>query len=277
MSWLLFIDESGQDHNHAPYEVRGGVAIHASKIEKTISDTSELLNDMFGDGTKRNEIKGSTLLDKRNFDNLSRIDPKLGFSEIKEYTIDFQNGIKTRNTFQSHAFTSIQTAKKSFEILRNNDAKLFASIVPRGSPKIADENILRKDFVDLLTLFSQFLKEKSEYGILIMDQVEQSHDKELINCIRSASNERPDYFSNNVVSTPLFVSSDMSQGIQLADLCLYAVNWGGLDVRSIPYTSPFSKSKIPQPRPEIADLRSLISPLVWRNKGKESAFYFGDF
>ena len=30
MSWLLFLDESGHDHRHMPYEVRGGVALHVS-------------------------------------------------------------------------------------------------------------------------------------------------------------------------------------------------------------------------------------------------------
>lgn len=32
MSWLLFMDESGHDHKNMPYEVRGGVAIHAGQL-----------------------------------------------------------------------------------------------------------------------------------------------------------------------------------------------------------------------------------------------------
>jgi len=32
MSWLLFLDESGHDHKTTPYEVRGGVAIHAGEL-----------------------------------------------------------------------------------------------------------------------------------------------------------------------------------------------------------------------------------------------------
>ena len=32
MSYLLFIDESGHDHRHAPYEVRGGIALHSRKL-----------------------------------------------------------------------------------------------------------------------------------------------------------------------------------------------------------------------------------------------------
>lgn len=32
MSWLLFMDESGHDHKNMPYEVRGGIVIHASEV-----------------------------------------------------------------------------------------------------------------------------------------------------------------------------------------------------------------------------------------------------
>ena len=32
MAWLFFIDESGHDHKHMPYEVRGGFAIHVSEL-----------------------------------------------------------------------------------------------------------------------------------------------------------------------------------------------------------------------------------------------------
>jgi hypothetical protein len=32
VSFLLFMDESGHDHKRMPYEVRGGIAIHAGKL-----------------------------------------------------------------------------------------------------------------------------------------------------------------------------------------------------------------------------------------------------
>jgi hypothetical protein len=32
MSWLLFLDESGTDHSHSPYEVRGGIAIRSGHL-----------------------------------------------------------------------------------------------------------------------------------------------------------------------------------------------------------------------------------------------------
>ena len=38
MSWLLFLDESGHDHRTMPYEVRGGVALHASELWPFVQD-----------------------------------------------------------------------------------------------------------------------------------------------------------------------------------------------------------------------------------------------
>lgn len=32
MSWFLFLDESGHDHKTMPYEVRGGIALHAGAL-----------------------------------------------------------------------------------------------------------------------------------------------------------------------------------------------------------------------------------------------------
>jgi hypothetical protein len=32
LSYLFFLDESGHDHKNCPYEVRGGIVLHASKL-----------------------------------------------------------------------------------------------------------------------------------------------------------------------------------------------------------------------------------------------------
>src|SRR5438105_8793160 len=69
MSWLLFIDESGHDHKTTPLEVRGGVAIHVSKLWSFIQSWQRLELDCFGarliDYGK--EGKGAKLLDKDRF------------------------------------------------------------------------------------------------------------------------------------------------------------------------------------------------------------------
>jgi hypothetical protein len=69
MSWLLFLDESGHDHKNCPYEVRGGVAIHASMLWPLVQELQAAELSAFGANLREygKEIKGSKLLDKDRF------------------------------------------------------------------------------------------------------------------------------------------------------------------------------------------------------------------
>jgi hypothetical protein len=61
MSWLLFLDESGHDHKQMPYEVRGGVAIHVSKLWPFVRAVQQLELNAFGAELHlyKKELKGS--------------------------------------------------------------------------------------------------------------------------------------------------------------------------------------------------------------------------
>lgn len=48
MSWLLFLDESGHDHQTMPYEVRGGIALHAGEVWSFVQDVQRLELASFG-------------------------------------------------------------------------------------------------------------------------------------------------------------------------------------------------------------------------------------
>ena len=65
MTQLFFMDESGHDHGEAPYEVRGGIAIHVSKLWNLVQDIRDLELQCFS--CRREEIKGSKLLSKKSF------------------------------------------------------------------------------------------------------------------------------------------------------------------------------------------------------------------
>lgn len=69
MSWLLFLDESGHDHKHCPYEVRGGIAIHAGKLWAFVQQLQDAEIAAFGAPLHdyQKEIKGAKLLDKDRF------------------------------------------------------------------------------------------------------------------------------------------------------------------------------------------------------------------
>jgi len=49
MSYLLFLDESGHDHKTMPYEIHGGVALHASKLWPFVKALTNLEQAAFGD------------------------------------------------------------------------------------------------------------------------------------------------------------------------------------------------------------------------------------
>ena len=46
MSWLLFIDESGQDQIHSPYEVLAGVAVNDSDLWPLIKELYDAQADI---------------------------------------------------------------------------------------------------------------------------------------------------------------------------------------------------------------------------------------
>ncbi len=122
-------------------------------------------------------------------------------------------------------------ARGAFDLLHAHDAKLFASLIPRGvkPPKgFMREDYLRKDHVFLLERFFYFLEFQRAHGLLVMDQTEKTKDREFVTHLTA-------YFRKTatgrnraawIVPTPIFVDSDMSYAVQAADLCLYCINWG---------------------------------------------------
>jgi hypothetical protein len=69
MSWLLFLDESGHDHKQMPYEVRGGVALHAGEVWPFVQDVQRLELDCFATGLRefQKELKGCKLVDRDRY------------------------------------------------------------------------------------------------------------------------------------------------------------------------------------------------------------------
>src|SRR5438034_1075754 len=69
MSWLLFLDESGHDHKHTPYEVRGGIALQDAQLWSCVRAMQRLELDCFGCQLHqfRAEMKGCTLLNRKRF------------------------------------------------------------------------------------------------------------------------------------------------------------------------------------------------------------------
>ncbi|MCG8508876.1 MAG: DUF3800 domain-containing protein [Rhodospirillales bacterium] len=237
MSWLLFMDESGHDHKNMPFEVRGGVAIHAGKVWPFVSDWHKSVKEAFGPqfSELRGEIKGNKLLDRKRIEwsnQMALLDASARHNAVNRFlTKKLQRERPTRRDFTGYGQASRLMARYVFDILDRHGAVLFASLIPRGVRQPRNfkyAHYLRKDHVFLQERFFYFLEAKQEHGLFVMDQTEKQNDKRFVKRLQDYYTKTQTGISRTqwVVPTPLFVDSEMSPGVQAADLCLYCINWG---------------------------------------------------
>lgn len=237
MSWLLFMDESGHDHKTTPYEVRGGIAVSVGKLWDLVRSVQQAEFEAFGCRLSdyRSEIKGSKLLDKKRMKWAYQAEwmpdeerRKLARSFL---TKGLEKANPTRNEFTAYGQAGLQLSRSIFQALRTHDAALFASVIPTTTVKpdsYQAAEYLRKDHVFLLERFFYALEAKQKHGILVFDQVDHGADQRFVRQIERyfTKTKTGVYRSSWIVPAPLFVSSEMSTMIQVADLCIYTLNWG---------------------------------------------------
>ena len=237
MSWLLFMDESGHDHRNMPFEVRGGVALHASKIWSFVQDFFALEQDCFGArlADYGKEIKGSKLLERKHFLWAKQLHTLSDAERQKAVRRFLSQGAPeshlSRREFSAYGQACLMMADGIFELLKKHDAVIFASLIRRGIRPPRDyknKHFLRKDHVFLQERFYYFLEGKQEHGLFVMDQTEVTDDSRFVRRLR-------DYYTKThtgrmrtqwIVPEPLFVDSRMYPTIQAADLVIYCINWG---------------------------------------------------
>lgn len=280
MSWLLFMDESGHDHRNMPYEVRGGVALHARKLWAFVQSLQRLERDAFGTllSQFRTEMKGSHLLDKDRFAWAAqdgRMDDEARRKHCRSFlTKGLEHKSPTRIEFTAYGQASLEMARGVFQLLRDHDGVLFAAAIPREVSKPATfeaEEFLRKDQVFLLERFFYFLEGKKEQGLLVMDEVDKAQDRRFVRRLEGyfRKTHTGRYRTAWIVPTPLFVASDMAYPVQVADLCIYCINWGfrltqsGMDATT---------------RPEIAsEFSPWIEQLQFRGEGYREGEVFRSY
>lgn len=266
MSWLLFLDESGHDHRHMPYEIHGGFAIHASKLWPLISAVRTLEQSTFGAYLHQygSELKGSKLLAKTRFKWAAQ-DAPMGEAERRKQALNFLNSGAQRRTPRRDEFTAYGQAcltmtEGILRLLNDFDARIFAAAIPRDVAPVAPlpNDLLRKDLVFLLERYFYFLEERREPGLLVMDGSEKQADRKLVRRIEwyftetMVGRQRTQW----IVPVPMFVESDMAYGIQLADLAIYCLNWG------------WRLREMTQPtRSEIKPFVRLIEKSIWHGDG----------
>jgi hypothetical protein len=236
MAWFLFIDESGQDRSLAPYEVLAGVAIKDEHLWGLVQEIHNAEVAHFGrrysNGAR--ELKGKKILKQKVFRH-ARLDSMVLPHEVPIFAKEALDNGGTNNS-QRHlmalALAKIAYVTDVFSICLNYGCKIFASIVDIDAPRTEGSG-LRKDYGYLFERFFYFLEDYSSesgwahHGALVFDELEKSRSHILID-------QAHRYFKDTatgrqraslIIPEPFFVHSDLTTGVQIADLAAYCLNW----------------------------------------------------
>ena len=281
MSYFLFVDESGHDRKLAPAEVLGGFAIRDGALWSFIQAVFELQSEIFGvtypelnsyrrkmrgniDGggvgieeLEVKEIKGDNFLNPRVFKKAGWF-PVIDSVERKKLAeFSLRYGSKAdKKALCALAQAKLEYVKKLFDLCRKCRGQCLGIIVPADAQGDRKTQVLRKDYAYLFERFFYFVNSKPQehMGIIVFDELDKSASHILLGQMQA-------YYQNyqtgrdraeRLVPEPFFVHSDLTVGIQIADLVAYILSWG----------HGFNRNEIvPRARPELAPFVAQVEGL----------------
>ena len=248
MAYLLFVDESGHDKK-SPYEVLAGAAIHDTQLWPLVTQIREAESVFFGSRITLgpDELKARKLLKSKVFRLAAQMAPIPQPQRAELAAAALADGARvTREQLTALAQAKIDYCSFVLDCCAASGVRFFASIVHPTAPRPAGK-VLRKDYAYLLERFFYFINDQADHerGLVIFDEIERSRAHILVDQLSA-------YFidtrtgrtrSSRIVPEPLFVHSDLSTLIQVADLVAYIISW---NVRFNSQTAPV--------RPELDSL-----------------------
>lgn len=237
MAWFLFIDESGQDHGASPYEVLAGIAIKDESLWLLVQEIHDAEVTRFGRryATGPHELKGKKILKTKVFRH-ARLNSDILPNEVPPLAKDALDDGAAYNSarhLKALALAKIAYVTDVFSICARYGCKVFASVVETNAPSTKGD-ALRKDYAYLFQRFFYFLEDESarvgmpQRGIIVFDELEKSQSHILVD-------QAHRYFKDTatgraraslIIPEPFFVHSDLTTGIQVADLVAYCISWG---------------------------------------------------
>jgi hypothetical protein len=262
MSYLLFVDESGGDGS-SPYEALAGVAVEDRDLWNVIQQIYALEFEFFGQriSTGRLELKGKKLLKNKVFRHAGQLDVFPDDTRRELANTCLSKG-EPHVAPTCAELTALGQAKIAFvsrilELCAQYRIHAFASIVPTTARRPEPGSYLRKDYVYLFERYFYFLEDKDSIGSIIFDEFEKSRCHILCGQMEAyfLNTAKGRIRSARVIPEPLFVHSDLTTAIQLADLVAYIISWG---IRLPQMTEPA--------RPHLADLGEKVLDLRYKAK-----------
>ena len=256
MAYFLFVDESGQNLNSSPSEVIAGVAIEDKNLWNIILEIKNLEIKCFGMRYPK-EIKAKRFLVRSVFKKAQRL---ADFSE-QDRQILAKYCLENGPIAGERHIVALEQAKLAYvmgllEICNRYRCKIFATISKMHYPAPAEQAFLPKNYVYLLERFYYFLDEKSASGILVFDELDKAQSHLLVGRIENYFKKtiKGRLRSSLIIPEPFFVHSDLTTGIQVADLIAYIISWGFRP----------EKNSDEVLREEFAPFIELIKPLRYR-------------
>jgi hypothetical protein len=232
MAWFLFIDESGHDRVASPYEVLAGICVQDRDLWNLINAIHASEIEHFGRrySAGNDELKGQKLLKAKVFHH-AQLNADLRGQDIRalaKFALD--DGAKaTVKHLKALALAKLNYVSSVFDICARFRCKAFASIVETDAHPTTSDG-LRKDYAYLFQRFFYFLEDQKpqEQGIIVFDELEKSQSHILIDQTHRYFKESATgkHRSSLIVPEPFFVHSDLTTGVQIADLIAYCISWG---------------------------------------------------
>lgn len=263
MSYLFFLDESGNDRRQMPYEVHGGVLVPMTRAWSLIRAIKDAELRLFGVelATFDIEIKGERLLQKRSFrfaagrnkrtpdgepNAMSDAERRIaanrfvqkGFDELQARADGRELSLpRTPAEFQCYGSACLELAEALLRLCLDFGVTVFAAAVPPEAPRPPVpqwEEMLRKDLVYLYERLFYFGEERP-VGEMVVSVFDQKDDLSSPRCVegRRLNDSLTRYFtrshkgrvrSTRILPEPLYARSDLTTLLGLADLAIYVVN-----------------------------------------------------
>lgn len=233
MAYILFLDESGHDFGESPYEVIAGIAIEDKSIWNLIREIHLLEENIFGTRYSNGdrELKARKLLKKKTFRLASQMD-SFSAEDMRNLAREcLDNGATaTREQLTALAQAKIKFVQELLQLAANFRCKAFASIVSEEFNFADTPDFLRKDYVYLFERYFYFLEDKkveAPSGLIVFDETEKTQSHRLIQQIENYFKKTYKGRSRStlLIPEPLFVHSDLTTGVQIADIIAYVISW----------------------------------------------------
>lgn len=260
MAYFLFIDESGQDHRDSPYEVLAGVAIEDRDLWNMIQavQAAEIRHFGIRYSAGPNELKAKKILKRKVFRMAAQMPP---FPDEERRTLAKRcledGGSAGRRELTALAQAKLAYVREVFEICARFRCRVFATVVTEPTSCNHTTDYLRKDYSYLFERFFYFLEDvdTSASGIIVFDELEKSKSHILLNQMDRyfKLTEKGRQRSGRIIPEPFFVHSDLTTGIQIADLVAYIILWGFR-----------TKEMVAPVREELADYERFVRQLRYR-------------